>query len=246
MKLRIENGVLCGEITDGCWNGNWEPEDRLVELIVPEGVTAIKAGAFFGDPWIWKVVIPGTVKVIGKEAFAASRIETLIIEEGVERIEEEAFRDCRIADLSLPHYSLKSIGDRAFRGNVLRRLELPQQLEYLGAAAFAFCRNSTLESVSIPGTVKRIGAAAFSECSVETVFLQEGVEEIGEEAFSGCYHLAEISFPTSLRKIDRNAVTNVNFTDDGEVYPEFLLPSRDVVIEDEWFKYVADTCNRYR
>ena len=246
MKLRIENGVLCGEVNDGCWSGDWETEDRLVELIVPEGVTEIKGKAFFGDPWIWKLVIPGTVKVIGKEAFASSRIETLIIEEGVECIEEEAFRDCRIADLSLPRYSLKFIGDRAFSGNTFQRLELPQRLEYLGAAAFAFCRNPNLESVSIPGSVKRISTAAFSDCSMETVILQEGVEEIGEEAFSGCDRLAEISFPASLRKIGKNAVTSVNYTDDGEVYPEFLLPSRDVVIEDEWFKYVADTYDRYR
>ena len=48
MELRIENGVLYGDIPGGCWNGNREDEDRLAELIVPEGVTEIKERAFFG------------------------------------------------------------------------------------------------------------------------------------------------------------------------------------------------------
>lgn len=246
MELRIEDGVLCGDIPDGFWNGNWEDEDRLVELVVPECVTAIKDRAFFGDPWIRKVVIPGTVKVIGKEAFAAcSHLEVLVIEEGVERIEEEAFRDCRIAILSLPRHSLKYIGDKAFDFNYFRKLELPQELEHLGEASFR-C-NPNIESVTIPGTVKRIGAAAFKSCSMDTVILQEGVEEIGEKAFALCDRLAEISFPATLRKIGKDAFWGiVNFTDDGEVYPEFLLPNRDVVIEDDWFKYVADTFDRYK
>jgi len=245
MELRIENGILCGNIPDGCWNGNWEDEDRLAELIVPEYVTAIKDRAFFGDPWIRKVVIPGSVKVIGKEAFAScSRLEELVIEEGVEQIEEEAFRDCRITELSLPQCSLKYIGDKAFGFGLFRKLELPKKLEYLGIASF--CSSSNLESVSVPGTVKRIEAKAFKGCALETVILQGGVEEIGEEVFSECDHLAEISFPSTLRKIGKDAVTPVNYTDDGEVYPEFLLPDRDVVIEDDWFKYVADTYSRYK
>ena len=247
MELRIENGILCGDIPDGNWNSNWELEDRLVELTVPEGVTAIKERAFFGDPWICKVAIPGTVKVIGEEAFAAcSHLETLVIEEGGERIEAEAFRDCRIGNLILPRHSLKYIGDEAFDFSFFRKLELHQELENLGAASFR-C-NPNLESVSVPGTVKRIEANAFKSCSaLESVILQEGVEEIGERAFSSCYYLAEISFPSTLRKNEKDAYEFiVNYTDDGEVYPEFLLHSRDVVIEDDWFKYVADTFNRYQ
>lgn len=245
MKLRIENGVLLGDIPDGYRNGNLEAEDRLVELTVPEGVVAIKNNAFFGNPWICKVVIPGSVKVIGKEAFAVcSHLEELVIEEGVERIEAEAFRDCRIDTLSLPCHSLKYIGDKAFASNYFRTLELPQKLEYLGA--HSFCRNRNFESLTIPGTVKCIGAAAFANCNMDTVILQEGVEEIGERAFASCNHLVEISFPSTLRKIGKDALDSVNYTENGEVYPEFLLPSRDVLIEDDWFKYVADTYNRYK
>lgn len=245
MELRIENGILCGDIPNGCWNSNWEDEDRLVKLIVPQGVVEIKDRAFAGHQWICKVVIPGSVKVIGKDAFAACpHLEELVIEEGVERIEAKAFWYCRIDTLSLPRHSLKYIGDEAFSCNYFRKLELPQELKYLGAASF--CYNPYLESLTVPGTVKCIEAKAFKHCVLETVILQEGVEEIGEEAFSECDHLAEISFPSTLCKIGKDAVTPVEYTNDGKIYPKFLLPNRDVLIEDEWFKYVADTYSRYK
>lgn len=85
-KLRIENGVLCGDIPDNEW-GSEEDWERFETLIVPEGVTEIKAGAFAGHPWLRKVIIPGTVKVIGREAFWACRyLAEVDIGEGVERI----------------------------------------------------------------------------------------------------------------------------------------------------------------
>ena len=247
MKLRIENGVLYGDIPTGEWGGNLEHEERLIDLIVPEGVTEIHDNAFFSDPWIRKVVIPGTVRVIGKEAFAAcSNLKTLIIEEGVQRIEADAFRHCCcMHSLSLPRLSLTHIGDRAFEDSRFNQITLPETLEYLGAAAFRY--NQNLESVTVPGTVKRIEANTFEHCPLETVILREGVEEIGEAAFAMCTKLAEISFPSTLRKIEKNAFDcAVEYVEDGNVWPKFLLPSRDVVIEDEWFKYVADTFNRYK
>ena len=73
------------------------------------------------------------------------------------------------------------------------------------------------------------------------------MEEIGEEAFSNCRNLLELRIPDSLRIIGKDAFDcAVECTDEGRVFPDFLLPSRDVVIEDDWFKYVADTYNRYK
>ena len=105
-----------------------------------------------------------------------------------------------------------------------------------------------LETVSIPGTVRRIETGTFKGCSaLETVILQDGVEEIGEEAFSSCHNLLGLRIPDSLRLIGKDAFEGAaEYTDDGRVFPDFLLPSRDVVIEDDWFKYVADTYNRYK
>lgn len=245
MDLRIENGVLLGEDSDGTWESDVDDKERFEALIIPDGVTEIKAEAFSGNPWIVKAVIPGTVKVIGERAFSCCpNLLEVEISEGVERIETEAFGDCfRCGQITLPKRSLRTIGDRAFKDTRISELGC-LNLEYIGEGAFQY---SDIERVCIPGTVKIISSDAFKNCAyLETVFLQEGVEEIGLGAFANCERLAEVVFPDSLRKIGKDAFNcTVGYTDDG-YYPEFLLPSHEVVIEDEWFRYVADTFQLYK
>ena len=246
MKLRIENGVLCGDIPDSEWGGQ-EDWERFETLIVPEGVTEIKAGAFAGHPWLRKVIIPGTVRVIGAEAFRACRcLSEVEIGEGVKRIGDEAFAFCCVCkSLRLPQQSLTSIGDRAFYALRNAILDVPASLTHLGKGAFS---HTAIEKARIPGTLRAIPAHAFQDCAMlETVVLQEGVEAIDDEAFAGCQALVELSLPATLKKIGQGAFEcAVEVMDDGRVYPPFLLPSRDVVIEDEWFKYVAETYDRYK
>lgn len=246
MKLQIENGVLCGDIPDSEWGGE-EDWERFETLIVPEGVTEIKAGAFSGHPWLRKAVIPGTVRVIGAEAFRACHyLSEVEIGEGVERIGDEAFAYCCVCkSLWLPRQSLTSIGDRAFYDLCNAAPDVPAALTHLGESAFS---RTAIEKACIPGTLRAVPAHAFQDCAMlETVVLQEGVEAVEDEAFAGCQALLELSLPTTLRKIGRAAFEcAVEVMDDGRVYPPFLLSSRDVVIEDEWFKYVAEAYDRYK
>lgn len=65
---------------------------------------------------------------------------------------------------------------------------------------------SGLKSVTIPGSVKKIGANAFAECAnLATVIIGDGVEVIDEYAFYGCTALKEVVIPASVKTIRRNA-----------------------------------------
>ena len=72
---------------------------------------------------------------------------------------------------------------------------------------YAFCNDShwwssKLVRVTLPSTLKRIGAYAFMKCSqLEEIVLPEGLESIGENAFWNCYALRSIAFPSTLTKI---------------------------------------------
>ena len=47
----------------------------------------------------------------------------------------------------------------------------------------------------------------FTDCSkLTSVFLKDGVEEIGNEAFASCYELVDMSIPRSMRKIGEDVV----------------------------------------
>lgn len=70
-------------------------------------------------------------------------------------------------------------------------------------APWSFDRNKSLRSVSVPGTVKRIGERAFADCvNLKTVLLEEGLETIGGNAFTGCSSLTELTLPDSIRELD--------------------------------------------
>ena len=70
----------------------------------------------------------------------------------------------------------------------------------------AFEGNSTLRSVRLPSTVKRIRINAFRRCSeLQGIYLGESVGVIGARAFFGCTSLRRITLPKSLFKL-RNSV----------------------------------------
>lgn len=66
-----------------------------------------------------------------------------------------------------------------------------------------------LTSVSIPASVKTIGASAFNECkNLQSVSLSEGLETIGESAFANCKSLTSVALPKGLESIGEGAFHN--------------------------------------
>lgn len=74
------------------------------------------------------------------------------------------------------------IQENAFRGwKSLKKLifKKDSQLRTIGPNAF---RDSGIICAMIPGTVKSIGAGAFSGCSqLHTIYINEGITEIGPD-----------------------------------------------------------------
>ena len=107
----IDNGVLTGY--SGC--------DSIIEI--PEGVTEIstdKKYGVFGNEWggkikVEKVILPSSLKVIGKNAFRGCVCLTEItLHNGIEEIGEYAFDNCiKLKAISIPG-TVKKIADNAF------------------------------------------------------------------------------------------------------------------------------------
>lgn len=66
--------------------------------------------------------------------------------------------------------------------------------------------NKTIKKITVPGSVKTIGEEAFA-CAdaLEEVYIEDGVTEIGDLAFSGCTNLNKITIPKSVEKIGKGA-----------------------------------------
>lgn len=174
-------------------------------LSIPTTVTHIGDRAFCLNAFLTgKLVIPPSVKSIGREAFMGTEFSgDLVIPNSVGSIGYGAFSACNgfNGTLTLPK-GLKVIGSCAFisctklKGN----LTLPDNLTSIGDSAFYICRMLTGNLV-IPKTVKSIGERAFAGCSgfKGTLTLHEGLETIGKNAFSSCGGLKAFEFKSLPR-----------------------------------------------
>ena len=74
---------------------------------------------------------------------------------------------------------------------------VPEGIEEIDDRAFKSCKN--LRKITLPNSLKRIGAKAFLKCeSLEEIVIPEGVESIGEDCFCECENLQKGKFPNSL------------------------------------------------
>ena len=80
----------------------------------------------------------------------------------------------------------------------------------VGFAAKVFFGKSYIGAVTIPATVRKIPAAAFSSCTglQRITFLGDAVDEIGDAAFARCFRLESIIVPSDVGYIGSAAFQN--------------------------------------
>lgn len=78
--------------------------------------------------------------------------------------------------------------------------------------------NSTVKKITVPASVKTIGEEAFAcATALEEVYIEDGVTEIGDLAFSGCINLKKITIPKSVEKIGKGAFDHTYHSDSDAI-----------------------------
>lgn len=127
------------------------PEDFKGNYIVPDSVTSIEEGAFFGCSGLTNVIIPNSVTFINWWTFqGCSSLTSVCIPNSVTNIGMCAFKDCvRLTNVNIPD-SVKLIQAWAFSGCAsLTRVSIPNSVTSIGEDVFVKCRN--LKEVKIIG-----------------------------------------------------------------------------------------------
>lgn len=118
-----------------------------------------------------------------KTIIASTMYQTdVVIPEGVETIDREAFVNCLLTSIKLPD-SLESIGREAFRQcRNLRSVVFGTGVTEIPKYTFDNCVN--LEKVSLPPNLEEICDGAFKNTNLSSIKLTEGLKKIGYLAFS--------------------------------------------------------------
>lgn len=175
-------------------------------------------GTVFAESGIESIRLPSTLKTLEALTFAhCERLRSVEFAEGLERIGFEAFQQSGIEHAVLP-LSTRIVCAAAFLFcESLRSAELNEGLEVLGAAvrfggkthrgsAFA---GSTLESVTIPRTLRVIEPRSFEKCKLlRKIEFPEGMEALGRDdrssdSWSELFlnsGLEEATLPSTLRE----------------------------------------------
>ena len=162
---------------------------------------------------------------IADMAFANVRgIKSVVLPDSIKYVGKRAFSSCMdLVSVNLPE-DLETLGERAFQGcSVLKSINIPKNITVIEQYMFAYCRElatvemndsiteiaykafsdcEALTEIKLPSTVKTLGEASFSNClNVETIDLGGNVETIGENSFYNCKKVTEIKLGDKLTNL---------------------------------------------
>lgn len=141
-------------------------------LIIPETVkhgdvmlrvTAVGDEAFMGCRELVKVVLPESVTSLGEGAFAiCTKLKEVNIPSGVTQVPTVCFGQCQALDSIVVPSAVQTIGNKAFYGcKKLQKIGLAEGLERIDEMAFFDCNSDKWLDITIPASVKMMGANIF-------------------------------------------------------------------------------------
>ena len=224
MRWSLSDGVLeitgSGEMTEfeAYTESPWyEYRESVTKVVIADGVTSVCTGTFAGCINLKDAVIPPSLKELSMGMFFSCGFEHFDIPDTVEKIGTSAFKECRLMESVTIPDSVNLIGGNAFSYAGLKSVTIPGSVKLIGGywsdeeqfivdiAPFQFCEN--LETVILEEGVEELGYAAFWDCrAIKNVVLPNSLKTVGMTAFGNCLELESLVIPASVEKFDTYAV----------------------------------------
>lgn len=185
---------------------------------VPGNIKEIGNEAFFGNPYVRRVKLPGALEKIGQASFAyCSRLEKISIPDSVIQVDSGAFA----CDLSLKYVKfgkdMQELGNGVFAGctnlenvkfkdNVHFNVSQSAIFDKTGEVLYQYLPGCVNTVYNIPDEVKQVRKYAFWGCDkLKNVSLSSNMSVISGYSFSNCTSLENVHIPYSVNLIDVKA-----------------------------------------
>ena len=171
-------------------------------------VISIQESCFRYCTKITSVIVEEGIKRIGNDAFGnCSKIKSIVLPNSLEELDYPFVFCTSLQSITLSN-SLTTICNGLFWGcESLESVVIPNSVTSMGTSVFYLCAN--LKSVTLPEGITKIKQSTFAKCNnLSSVNIPSTVTSIGMEAFLECENLTSIVIPASVQDIDVSAFIN--------------------------------------
>ena len=145
---------------------------ELSKIVLPEALTYLGIQSFQGCTSLRYIKIPAKIKEIDFATFKDSGLEILELEDGLEKIGREAFKNTKIKTVILPK-TITELGDSAFYNCTnLESIALNEGLSTISDGALG--GQSKMMEITIPASVAKMSEGAFWNCTTLKAVKFEG------------------------------------------------------------------------
>ena len=192
---------------------------NLVGIVLPENLTDIPSDSFYYCQSLKSVVIPNGIKTIGDYAFEeCTALSEIVIPDSVTEIGACAFTNSGVSAVKIGK-GLNAIPDDFLSNAKLKNLTVPSNIKSIGDYAFANNVGTSideryLKEVVLEEGVETIGQGAFSNSGLVSVTIPKSVKSIGYSAFYANWEISTVHYNGT--KAEWEALkANIDKTDEG-------------------------------
>lgn len=155
-------------------------KSKATEIILPEELEYIGAGAFQNSEALERIVIPKSVRYIGNLAFmnctSLKELDTYLLLDNITRPLQSIYK-------YIYRGNCKAIPSAFFAGSTFNEFRMYGQVEKIESNAFGSCKS--LRYVTLSESLKTIEDGAFAYTSIGIIILPKSLERIGSNVFEG-------------------------------------------------------------